>query len=66
MQEYLAHKQPPPPQDRHRALDIALLQGPTGRWFLMIEVPLQLAAPRGPLFSEQGACSLTVKAVTFW
>ena len=29
-----------PPQDHHRGLGIFLLQGPTGRRFLMSEVPV--------------------------
>ena len=40
LQGYLAHKKPPSPQDFHRALGIGLLQGPSGRRFLVSEVPL--------------------------
>ena len=40
VQGYLAHKNPPPPQDRHRALGLVLLKGRKGGLFHMIEVPL--------------------------
>ena len=33
----LAHKKMPPPQENCRALGIALLQGPRGRRFLIVE-----------------------------
>ena len=39
LQGYLAHKQHPPPQNRHRSLGMGLL-GPTGGVFRMSEVPL--------------------------
>ena len=35
-----AHDIHPTPWDHHRPLGIGLLQGPTGRWFLISEVPL--------------------------
>ena len=37
---HLAHKNPPPLLDHHRALEIVLLQGPRGGQFLMSELPL--------------------------
>ena len=36
----LISKRPPPPWNHHRALGMDLLQGPTGRRFLVDEVPL--------------------------
>ena len=38
LQDYLADEQPHSPPEPHRALGIVLLQGPTGRRFLMSEV----------------------------
>ena len=40
LQGYLAHKKQPTSPDHHRALNIALLQGPRSALFLMSEVPL--------------------------
>ena len=41
LQEYLAHKKQPPPQEHHRTLDIVPLQGPRRGVLLMREVPLE-------------------------
>ena len=48
LQGNLAHKNPPPPPrtDHRRALDVILLQGPTGSKFLRSEVPLYTLNPK--------------------
>ena len=63
LQGYLAHKEPPPPQDFHRALGIVLLKSPRGARFLMSEVPL---------YCKVGLCYLSpedhgnVPRVEYW
>ena len=53
LQGYLAHKNPPTPQDH---LSIGLLQSPRGRRFLiMSEVPLYAVVIPPPLLSEPNA-----------
>ena len=45
VQGHLAHKKLPPPQDYHRALGIALLQGPKGRRFRLKDLSCDRRTP---------------------